>query len=102
MIPFVMQSRPPRPARCSCRRRSPRASSGKSRTGHIPALTSRETEVLRWLAAGESNKEIARRLFVSDETIKTHVSSILAKLEVPSRTQAALYAIRVGLIPSRE
>ncbi len=69
---------------------------------HIPALTSRETEVLRWLAAGESNKEIASRLFVSDETVKTHVSNILAKLEVLSRTQAALYAIRVGLIPSRE
>jgi DNA-binding NarL/FixJ family response regulator len=66
---------------------------------HPAALTSRETEVLRWLAVGESNKEIARRLFVSDETIKTHVSSILTKLEVPSRTQAALYAIRVGLAP---
>lgn len=69
---------------------------------HLPVLTSRETEVLRWLAAGESNKEIASRLFVSDETVKTHVSNILAKLQVLSRTQAALYAIRVGLIPSRE
>jgi len=60
-------------------------------------LTPRETEVLRLLAAGQSNKEIAYNLGISEKTVKTHVSNILAKLGVPSRTQAALYAARIGL-----
>ncbi len=63
------------------------------------ALTERELEVLRHLARGASNKEIAQQLKISDETVKTHVSNILAKLDVPSRTQAALYAMRAGLVP---
>jgi two-component system, NarL family, response regulator LiaR len=58
-------------------------------------LTERETEVLRLLAQGQANKEIARALSVSDKTIKTHVSNILAKLGVSSRTQAALYINRI-------
>ncbi len=62
------------------------------------ALTERETDVLRLLAAGHSNKEIARDLKITEGTVKTHVSKILAELNVPSRTQAALYAIRVGLV----
>jgi NarL family two-component system response regulator LiaR len=62
-------------------------------------LTERETEVLRLLARGASNKEIAHELKISDETAKSHVSSILAKLNVPSRTQAALYAMHAGLVP---
>ena len=61
-------------------------------------LTERETDVLRLLAQGMSNQEIARALNVGDQTIKTHVSHILAKLGVPSRTQAALHAIRIGLV----
>lgn len=62
------------------------------------SLTERETEVLRLLAQGQSNKEIARSLGIGEKTVKTHVSSILAKLDVPSRTQAALYAVRIGLV----
>ena len=60
-------------------------------------LTERETDVLRLLAQGKSNKEIARTLHIAEQTVKTHVSHLLDKLGVPSRTQAALYAIRVGL-----
>jgi DNA-binding NarL/FixJ family response regulator len=60
-------------------------------------LTERETQVLRLLAAGQSNKEIAHALQIGEKTVKTHVSNILAKLGVVSRTQAALYAIRAGL-----
>ncbi len=61
-------------------------------------LTEREREVLGLLARGQSNKEIAGALHVSAPTVKTHVSSILNKLGVASRTQAALYAIRTGLV----
>ena len=62
------------------------------------ALTERETEVLRLLAQGYSNKQIARRLNNTEQTIKSHVSRILSKLGVQSRTQAALYATRTGLV----
>lgn len=61
-------------------------------------LTERETEVLRLLARGRSNKEIGQALVIGEKTVKTHVSNILAKLSVPSRTQAALYAVRIGLV----
>ena len=64
------------------------------------ALSERETEVLRLLARGQSNKEIARELHVNESTVKSHVSSILAKLGVQSRTQAALHAAKIGLVPS--
>jgi NarL family two-component system response regulator LiaR len=60
-------------------------------------LTRRETEVLRLLARGRSNKEIAVDLSIAEKTVKTHVSHILGKLGVSSRTQAALHAIRIGL-----
>ncbi len=63
------------------------------------ALTERETDVLRLLAQGLANKEIARGLGIGEKTVKTHVSNILAKLSVQSRTQAALYAARIGLVP---
>jgi two-component system, NarL family, response regulator LiaR len=62
------------------------------------ALTERETEVLRLLAQGLSNKQIARTLNNTEQTIKSHVSRILSKLGVQSRTQATLYAIRIGLV----
>lgn len=61
-------------------------------------LTERETEVLQLLARGQSNKEISRALHIGEQTVKTHVSHILDKLDVPSRTQAALYALRSGLV----
>ena len=61
-------------------------------------LTEREIDVLRLLAKGLSNKEIASSLSITEKTVKTHVSNILSKLNVPSRTQAALYAVRVGLV----
>jgi NarL family two-component system response regulator LiaR len=60
-------------------------------------LTEREVEVLRLVAQGLSNQDIAAVLLVSDGTVRTHVSSILAKLHLASRTQAALYALRQGL-----
>ena len=60
-------------------------------------LTEREIEVLRLLAQGQANKEIARTLHIAEKTVKTHVSNILAKLGLQSRTQAALYALRVGI-----
>ena len=62
------------------------------------ALTKRETEVLRLLAQGQSNKQIAYRLHNTERTIKSHVSRILSKLGVQSRTQATLFAIRTGLV----
>jgi DNA-binding NarL/FixJ family response regulator len=61
-------------------------------------LTPRERDVLRLLAEGFANKEIAGRLFVSEKTVKTHVSSILQKLGVQDRTQAALAAVRQRLL----
>ena len=70
------------------------------RTPESPeALSERETEVLRLLARGLANKEIANELVIAEKTVKTHVSNILGKLGVQSRTQAALYAGRIGLLP---
>jgi NarL family two-component system response regulator LiaR len=81
---------------------SPRAAARLMREVRTPespeALTEREIDVLRLLARGQSNKEIARSLTIGEKTVKTHVSNILAKLGVPSRTQAALYAVRIGLV----
>jgi DNA-binding NarL/FixJ family response regulator len=62
-------------------------------------LTERETDVLRLLALGRTNKEISHHWFIGEQTVKSHVSHVLNKLGVPSRTQAALYAIRIGLVP---
>jgi NarL family two-component system response regulator LiaR len=61
-------------------------------------LTERETEVLRQLALGKSNKEIAADLAIAEKTVRTHVSNILGKLGVTSRTQAVLHAVRTGLV----
>jgi DNA-binding NarL/FixJ family response regulator len=61
-------------------------------------LTERETDVLRLLARGRANKEIARSLHIGEKTVKTHVSNILSKLGVQSRTQAALSAVQLGLV----
>ena len=61
------------------------------------ALTERETDVLRLIAEGLSNKHIARRLNLTEGTVKGYVSQILAKLRLTDRTQAALYAVRTGM-----
>jgi DNA-binding NarL/FixJ family response regulator len=62
-------------------------------------LTSREREILRMVAAGQPNKQIAAELVISERTARTHVSNILRKLNLSSRTQAALWAVREGLAP---
>lgn len=66
------------------------------------SLTGRETEVLRALANGLTNREIARTLNIGERTVKTHVSHLLSKLGLQSRTQAALYAVRIGLIAAAD
>jgi DNA-binding NarL/FixJ family response regulator len=82
---------------------SPQAAARLMREVRAPdspeVLTERETDVLRLLAAGLANKEIARDLGIGEKTVKTHVSSVLLKLGVRSRTQAALYAAQIGLAP---
>ncbi len=68
----------------------------KARYGH---LTPRELEVLIRIARGQSNREIAADLGLSEETVKTHVAHLLAKLDVTDRTQASVFALRSGLVP---
>src|SRR5947208_5185932 len=63
----------------------------------LDALTAREEEILKLLATGDSNREIAKRLFISEQTVKNHVASIFRKLQVNDRTKAALLAVRLGL-----
>jgi NarL family two-component system response regulator LiaR len=63
----------------------------------VDPLTERELEVLRLIAQGLSNKDIAEQLVVAEWTVRTHVSNILSKLHLASRTQAALYALKAGL-----
>jgi DNA-binding NarL/FixJ family response regulator len=64
----------------------------------LSALTAREREILALVAQGHSNREIAEQLVISERTARTHVSNVLSKLQLSSRTQAALLAIREGLI----
>ncbi|GAA3258869.1 response regulator transcription factor [Nonomuraea helvata] len=79
---------------------------GRVRQGGRPRpldlLTPRERQVLSAMARGRSNSEIARDLRMGRETVKTHVSSILAKLGVADRTQAAIFALQQGLVPLDE
>lgn len=65
-------------------------------------LTERELEVLRWVALGTPNKEIARTLSVQEATIRAHVSHILSKLNLSNRSQLVLYAVRIGLVSQDE
>jgi NarL family two-component system response regulator LiaR len=62
-------------------------------------LTEREMDVLRLIARGHSNREIADALIISEKTVKTHVSNILSKLHLADRTQAAIYALRQRMVP---
>ena len=100
---FVARSKPQPPGKCSSRPKPPRGLMREVRAPESPeALTERETDVLRLLAQGQSNKEIARELNIGEKTVKTHVSNVLGKLGVQSRTQAALYAVRIGLVPAEQ
>ncbi len=67
----------------------------------LDRLTAREREVLAGLGRGLSNRQLAAELFVSEKTVKTHVSSLLAKLRLADRTQAALFAVRTGVADPR-
>ena len=67
-----------------------------------PRLTERELEVLKLVARGMANKEIAAQLFISENTVKNHVRNILEKLQLHSRMEAAMYAVRENLLDLRE
>jgi DNA-binding NarL/FixJ family response regulator len=85
---------------------SPEAAARLVREVKIPgspeALTERETTVLRLIAKGQANKQVARQLGIREQTVKTHVSNILGKLQLQSRTQAALYAVERGLVSASD
>ena len=84
-----------RPSPASSRRRCGAAASASPKD----LLTEREREILALVAQGKANKEIAAELVISERTARTHVSNILSKLDLTSRTQAALWAVREGLAP---
>lgn len=75
-----------------------RAREARGRDPRFAALSAREEEVLKLLATGETNRQIARRLSVGEETIKSHVAAIFRKLGVSDRTGAAVLAVRAGLV----
>jgi DNA-binding NarL/FixJ family response regulator len=87
----------PRIAAHLLERLRPREGGGGFAGRDSAGLTDREHEVLRLLAAGRDNADIAQELFISPRTVKNHISSILAKLHVENRIQAAVYAVRKGL-----
>ncbi len=75
-----------------------RRRSNGSRRADLNELSVRETEVIRLIAEGLSNKEISARLNLSEKTIKNHISRIFSKLNIYARTQAAVHAIKIGLL----
>jgi two-component system, NarL family, response regulator LiaR len=85
---------------------SPEAAARLVREVQIPGspevLTERETAVLRLVAKGQANKQVARELGIGEQTVKSHVSNILGKLQLQSRTQAALYAVDRGLVSAND
>jgi DNA-binding NarL/FixJ family response regulator len=88
----------PVPALCPhCGRSLHEAESAPDEPAVAGMLTSREQEVLELLAAGLSNRHIARRLGIAEKTVKNHLAAVFSKLGVHDRTQAAVYAIRAGL-----
>lgn len=70
----------------------------RAQTDKVPTLTQRQREVLRLLADGLSNEEAGKRLFISPETVRTHIEKAMAKLEADTRTQAVATALRQSLI----
>jgi len=74
------------------------ASMEKAHLSVADGLTPREIEVLKLIAEGKSNKQIAAQLFISEKTVKNHINNILSKLHLYDRTQATLYAIRAGIV----
>jgi NarL family two-component system response regulator LiaR len=71
---------------------------GREQVNPFTALSERELEVLRLVAMGSTNQEIAEKLFIGESTVKTHVGSILGKLNLADRTQAAVYAWATGIV----
>lgn len=85
------------PSRQPCNH--PAATPDRRVTAARPPLTPRECQVLSLIGAGMSNREIASRLFLSEATVKTHITHLLQKLGLANRTEAALYALREGILP---
>jgi DNA-binding NarL/FixJ family response regulator len=75
-----------------------RATAVETDLGHGPELSDRENEVLRLIANGKDNAEIAQELHISPKTVKNHISNILMKLQIDNRIQAAVYAVRRGIV----
>ena len=75
---------------------------GAAQREPVPQLTARQLDILRLVAAGKANKEIATALVITERTARTHVSNILHKLGLASRTQAAMWAVREGLFDAGE
>ena len=74
------------------------AQADKRRKRELPALTDREGEILRLMATGASNAEIAKELYITVETVKTHVGNVLAKVGARDRTQAVIAAYESGFV----
>ena len=72
------------------------------RSAALTALTERDIEILRYVAAGMSNKEIAEKLSYAEKTVKNYLSLIFQKLGIRDRTQAAIFALRQGLLPEED
>jgi DNA-binding NarL/FixJ family response regulator len=68
----------------------------------LSILTEREIDIIRYVAAGMNNREIANKLAYSEKTVKNYLSNIFSKLGIRDRTQAAIYGLRQGLIPNDE
>jgi two-component system, NarL family, response regulator LiaR len=71
---------------------------GSAKPAQGPQLTEREGEVIRLVARGKSNREIAETLVISEKTVKAHISNILGKLGLGDRTQMAIHAIKTGMV----